>query len=239
MKKTILISSVIIFAIIIVVGTYAFYNKAPALEVSSSQVGSYVFTKNYTTRITVGGIVDITNKTYHVGDVVSGKKVSDGINISIAPNSSVNDGQSSNASYQEFITVPVDYLAPSGNGQISQTALDEIATLEKGKASQTPTENKLSSHILDAFKINAGISMPYGIQQTGVTLDSQNRVLVDINANISDALLSYIKSLNGEVVNSFVQQKSILAYVPLAKIEELAGRSDVIFIKPPAVPELQ
>ena len=125
--------------------------------------------------------------------------------------------------------VAIESNAP---GQISQVALDQISTIEKDKKNRTPVENKLDSHLLYAFRISEGIPVPEGTQRTGVTPDAQGRVLVDIEAHVSDSLLSYIKFLNGEIINSFAQSQSIRANMPLAKIEVLAGRSDVLFIQP-------
>lgn len=72
---------------------------------------SYVFTKPYCATVTVGGVVGLAEKCYKIGDIVSGKENTSGkLTIRIAEHSYLNDGSPSNASYQEFLDVPVNYL---------------------------------------------------------------------------------------------------------------------------------
>lgn len=79
-------------------------------EKNQSPDRQYKFIKNYSTTITVGGIVGISNKSYQIGDIVTGQTTLDGIKVRIAPHSARNEGEPSSASYQEFITVPIEYL---------------------------------------------------------------------------------------------------------------------------------
>lgn len=74
-------------------------------------MAQYKFIKPYSTTVVVGGAVGILPKTFSIGDVVEGTPKADGIEIRIAPHALWNEGLPSNASYQEFLTVPNEYLS--------------------------------------------------------------------------------------------------------------------------------
>src|SRR5665213_799729 len=120
------------------------------------------------------------------------------------------------------------------DGQISASALKQIAALEKEKESRTPTEQKIDSQLLYADKMRRGEPIAKGVpvQRVDLDKDDQGRILVDIKADVTDALLQYIKTLGGNVVNDFPQYQAIRAGVPLANIEDLAARSEVKFVEP-------
>src|SRR5665213_1228804 len=120
------------------------------------------------------------------------------------------------------------------DGQISASALKQIAALEKEKESRTPTEQKIDSQLLYADKMRRGEPIAKGVpvQRVDLDKDDQGRILVDIKADVTDALLQYIKTLGGNVVNDFPQYQAIRAGVPLANIEDLAARGEVKFVEP-------
>ena len=70
----------------------------------------YKFIKPYSAKVTVGGFVGIMTKSFAVGDIYEGKQKSDGIEIRIAKHTALQTSQPSNTSYQEFLTVPNEYL---------------------------------------------------------------------------------------------------------------------------------
>jgi hypothetical protein len=122
----------------------------------------------------------------------------------------------------------------NGVGQISASALKQIAALEKEKESRTPTQEKIDSQLLYADKMRRGVPIADGVpvQRVDLDKDDQGRILVDIKADVTDALLQYIKTLGGNVVNDFPQYQAIRAGVPLANIEDLAARGEVKFVEP-------
>lgn len=85
-------------------------NTTKKTEKNQSQDRQYKFVKNYSTMVTVGGIVGITKKSYQIGDIITGQVMLDGIKTRIAPHSARNEGEPNSASYQEFITIPIEYL---------------------------------------------------------------------------------------------------------------------------------
>lgn len=80
-------------------------------EENAHAKGNYEFTSEYTTRVTVGGVVGIQDRTFKVGESYSGiDEGKDGITIRIAEHSALNDNCPSNTCYQEFLEVPRVYL---------------------------------------------------------------------------------------------------------------------------------
>ena len=79
---------------------------------SNTTSTNYAFTKPYCTTVTVGGVVGLSEKCYKIGDIVTGQENTSGkLTIRIAEHSALNDGPATSASYQEFLDVPLDYLA--------------------------------------------------------------------------------------------------------------------------------
>ena len=73
---------------------------------------TYIFTKSYCETVTVGGVVGLAEKCFEIGDIVTGKEIKTGkLTIRIAEHSTLNDGAPNSASYQEFLDVPLNYLA--------------------------------------------------------------------------------------------------------------------------------
>jgi hypothetical protein len=124
--------------------------------------------------------------------------------------------------------------APGQDGQISASALKQIAALEAEKAKRTPTQQKIDSQLLYADMMSRGVPIADGVptQRVDLDKDDQGRVLVDIKANVTDALLQHIGTLGGKVINDFPQYQAIRASVPLTNIEVLAARTEVKFIEP-------
>ena len=120
------------------------------------------------------------------------------------------------------------------DGQISASALKQIAALEKEKEGRTPTQQKIDTQLLYADKMRRGVPIADGVpvQRVDLDKDDQGRILVDIKADVTDSLLQYIKTLGGNVVNDFPQYQAIRAGIPLANIEQLAGRGEVKFVEP-------
>ena len=126
--------------------------------------------------------------------------------------------------------------APQG---ITPGALAEIRALEQEKAGRTPIQQKLDSSLIYARKkLLTGATSPAAPHlQTGVTMQTGDRVLVDITATVSGDLLTFIENNGGQVINNFPQYNAIRALIPLRDIESLAARSDVRFVERAREPE--
>jgi hypothetical protein len=104
------------------------------------------------------------------------------------------------------------------------------------KESRTAAQMKLDSHIVLALKKSRG-EPPYDKPTSldpNLVIEADGRVLVDLNATVSNELLARIESDGGKVINSFEAARAIRALVPLQLMEALASRPDIKFIAPAA-----
>jgi subtilisin family serine protease len=112
--------------------------------------------------------------------------------------------------------------------------IPEIRRIEVERAQRTDAQKKISSHLLDAFKEQRSGAVVSGVPR----LRSQHleasggNTLVDIDADVDDALLSSIRQAGGTIVNAHPVDHAIRAYIPLDRIERIAGNSRVNAIAP-------
>ncbi len=124
--------------------------------------------------------------------------------------------------------------AQTGSPQISAKALNQIDAIQREKASWTPAQRKLSSNLLIGMKQRLNRPMVSGVpnMRSANEIAQQDMVLVDIKADVSDALLNYIEVLGGEIINHFAQYNAIRARLPLEQMEKLAELDSVKSIRP-------
>ncbi|MFQ5429342.1 MAG: S8 family serine peptidase [Phycisphaerae bacterium] len=117
---------------------------------------------------------------------------------------------------------------------ISPQAIAQIKALAAEKHSWTPVQQKITSKLLLASKRKLGQPTVAGLPalRETITTDASDRVLVDIRATVTDALLQRIAALGGQVVNHFGRFDAIRARVPLAQIQVLAAEAAVVSIRP-------
>lgn len=121
----------------------------------------------------------------------------------------------------------------SENAGLSAEGLQQIAALLAEKENRTPEQRKLSSQLLQAIRESRGLKMTAGVElePANVNADSSGMVLVDITANVNDALLENIEKLDGEIIFPSVEYKAIRARIPLSTVETVAGYPEVTFIR--------
>ena len=90
------------------------------------------------------------------------------------------------------------YAAPDGS--LSQSALDQISALLNEKASWTAAQRKMDSQLVHALKNNQGLAFAPGAPNLEMDVRKQpdGRVLVDMKARVTDALLQSIKQGGGD-----------------------------------------
>jgi hypothetical protein len=110
----------------------------------------------------------------------------------------------------------------------------QIASLLAEKAARTPTQRKLSSRLLYASKMRAGIPIAVGVAslRNEVPVAADGTALVDLRADVTPRLLAWIESLGGTVVNHFANRRSVRARIPLERVEELAALAEVQSVRP-------
>ena len=117
------------------------------------------------------------------------------------------------------------------------TEKESIADILARKALRTPAQRKVSSQLLDARRAQvrepATTAEPGGRQATSAT---DERVLVDIRADVTAEVLARIRELGGTVVNSVPRYRSVRAELPLAGVESLAELDAVQAIRTADMP---
>ena len=104
------------------------------------------------------------------------------------------------------------------------------------KTSRTPAQRKIDSHLLDEIYKRRELAAHKQVPsvETGIRLDSKGRARVDVRADVTPALLKKVRRLGGVIQSTSVEYRSIVAWVPLLKLEQLAGDPAVSSIQPAA-----
>ena len=132
---------------------------------------------------------------------------------------------------QSALPVTSQIQAPAG---ISAVAAQQIASLEQDKATRTPAQKKLDSNLLYTVRMMRGESAAPGVPSlyTGVELDDNNNIAVDITAYVTGRLLDQLKSAGALIIYSSAGFHGIRAIIPPNQIENIAASPDVSFISP-------
>ena len=117
-------------------------------------------------------------------------------------------------------------------GQIAPVTSQQVQLLLQEKASRTPVQKKIDSNILYTIRMMQGLEAAPGVTSlyTGVDLDQDNRIVVDITADVSDQLLQLLQTAGALVLDSHPEYRSIRAIIPAAQIEIIAALPDVSFV---------
>lgn len=104
------------------------------------------------------------------------------------------------------------------------------------KDQRTPAQQKIDSQLLYAIYQMRGEAEAKGVPTEPIPLekDAKGRALVDIRAPVTRKILARIEKFGGNVVSSSDKYHSIIAYLPLGKLEPLARSKEVKFIAPKA-----
>jgi len=70
----------------------------------------FEFITEYSTTVTVGGVVGITERTFEIGEIYKGTDEGETITIRIAEHSELNDDCPNSWCYQELLEVPQEFL---------------------------------------------------------------------------------------------------------------------------------
>jgi len=140
-----------------------------------------------------------------------------------------------------FIMTSIGFTACAGANQlqINPKALEQIQALEEEKAGRTPVQQKISSQLLYALKMQRGESIAKGVPtlHTGIEVDPDGTTLVEIKGDVTQSVLTKIKTVGGTVIRSHPTYRTILAHLPLENIEQVAELSEVTHIGP-AIPPI-
>ena len=111
-------------------------------------------------------------------------------------------------------------------------ATQQIQLLLQEKSSRTPAQQKIDSNVLYTIRMMSGQPAAPGFQSlyTGVDLDDQDRIVVDIVADVTPDLLQKLESAGALVLSSYPDYRAIRAIIPPNQIESIAASPDVSFI---------
>ena len=134
-------------------------------------------------------------------------------------------------------------LCVPSQGQISESAMKEIAEVLAFKKTFTPAEQKMSSSLVLASRKAQHIPLGHLARflDTKLIEDSQGRLQVEIGANLSPALMSssvmtsVLKGAGNDVPQHSYSQKHLRAYVAPSQLLALANESDVQYIREAAL----
>ncbi len=107
-------------------------------------------------------------------------------------------------------------LATPASTPSARPAEQPTARQPPSKGQQSAAQQKIDSNLL------AQIQPPF---------DAAAPLLVDISAQVSDALLERMRARGAEIVAADAPSRSLRARIPAGEIEALAADSDVIFIQ--------
>jgi hypothetical protein len=104
------------------------------------------------------------------------------------------------------------------------------------KAARTPAQQKINSQLLYEIYKRRGEAEKKQVppETTGVRIGADGRALVDIRADVSDSLLRAIVHIGGRIVATSAPDRSVIARVPVLRLETLAADPAVRFIEPAA-----
>jgi hypothetical protein len=116
--------------------------------------------------------------------------------------------------------------------ELSEQVRTQLRQVHAEKRSRTAAQRKMSTVIVHEIRALKGDPEMIGIPrlEPAAALVASGRLHVDITASVTDSLLSSIRALGGTVESSFAQYDAIRAWVPVAGLESLAARPEVVRI---------
>lgn len=132
-------------------------------------------------------------------------------------------------------------VLPARAEDLPEVTRTQIASLLAEKAARSPAQQKLDCHLHYFAKLARGqaISAAVTTMQAGVKAEADGRMLVDIKAKVTPNLLDFIVAGGGAIVSQVPRFNAIRARLPVAFMESVAGRAEVRFIAPAALPKMR
>ena len=118
-------------------------------------------------------------------------------------------------------------IVPSFSGQLPSRS---------EKTERTAAQQKINSQLLYEIYRRRGEAERKGVPpgSTGVKIDGRGRALVDVRGDVTAALQQKIRTYGGSILSTSRELHSIIARVPLRRLERLAADPSVRFIEPAA-----
>jgi hypothetical protein len=128
------------------------------------------------------------------------------------------------------------FLATLGAGVEGACAADLQTGPASEKEARTPAQRKINSQLLFEIYRRRGEAERKGVPPgpTDVKIDDAGRALVDVRTDVTPAIEKKIRDLDGVVISTSSQYQSIIARIPILKLERLAEEPSVRAIEPAA-----
>jgi hypothetical protein len=132
-----------------------------------------------------------------------------------------------------FAIVALFRSDPAASPTFVSAASDQQPTLSE-KDARTPAQQKINSQLLNEIYRRRGQAKEKNVPPgpTGVRLDDKERALVDVRAEVVPALEKKLHKLGSTIVSTSREYRSIIAWVPVLKIEQIAADSSVRAVEP-------
>jgi hypothetical protein len=104
------------------------------------------------------------------------------------------------------------------------------------KDTRTPAQQKINSQVLYEIYRRRGEAAKKAVPPgaTGVKIDKKGRALVDVRVDVTPAIARAIGKAGGTIVSTSPEYHSVIAWIPLLKLETLAENPVVRAIEPAA-----
>src|SRR5882724_6420670 len=99
---------------------------------------------------------------------------------------------------------------------------------------RTAAQKKISSKLIYTARMLQGLPAAPDVPslETGVDVDADGNVLVDITADVTDTFLAQLREQGASIYGSYPADRSVRALVPAARLESIASLPNVSFISP-------
>ena len=105
--------------------------------------------------------------------------------------------------------------------------------MQPPKQSQTAAQRKIGTRLLrEIDRARREGNKMKSDPASGVQIDAKGRALVEIRCDVTEALQEKLRGVGATTVSSLPAYRSILAWVPLSRLEELAGDAAIYGIQP-------
>jgi hypothetical protein len=104
------------------------------------------------------------------------------------------------------------------------------------KRERTAAQQKINSQLLYEIYRRRSEAERKGVPpgSTGVKIDARGRALIDVRTDATPALQHKIRAYGGTILSTSSESHSIIAGVPLLRLERLAADPSVRFLEPAA-----
>ena len=136
-----------------------------------------------------------------------------------------------------LVALLLSALATTAQGPLPDDSRQSAPS--SARRQRSAAQAKINTHLLDAIeqaRKPKSPPAPAPSESVLVDIDAKRRALVDLRAEVTDRLLALVRKLGGEVQSTAPAHHSIIARVPLSKLEALAADDGVQFIEPAALP---